>query len=191
VNQVRFEALKRRLGCPARRPSELLLKAQAARELSEAGIFDKAAPETVERVRTALEALLMTCEASGTWQADRAAGITGRVLDQLELVEIAREKPRYEGGFWNHPDIPDRDRLAILETELLAEMARSQGWLVQWQVRRPIDDERIAFLSEQAEGLFAADDPVAAANAWLDENYRPEALLIGFADDSAPLGDAA
>jgi len=74
MNAVHEETLKRRLFNPASTPSQLLAKAQAARELANAAV-----PLPLERVKVELEALLETAQALASWQADRAANVAGRV----------------------------------------------------------------------------------------------------------------
>ncbi len=189
MNQVRFEALKARFARPAVTPSELLLKGQAAKELSDAGVFAAASQETRERVRGTLEQLLLACEANGGWQADRAASVTGRVLDQLDKLELTLVKPPWPCP-WDDDQLSVKDRMATLSLELLYVMGQCQGWDIHWQKhnRRPIDDERIAFLHLEADKICASDDVLAAASAWCDEHGVPGALdtVVG---DSEPYGD--
>jgi hypothetical protein len=150
-----------------------VLPVEASRdEVSEAGIFAAEGNEPMlEKVRATLEDLLVACERSGTWQADRASGLVGRVLDQLERDGLAKQTPEHPGGHWKLPELDDDARRRWLELDLMAEMAWCVGWAIDW---RAPDDDRIGYLKREAEVTFNFLDPFAAAQRWLDEHWDPE-----------------
>lgn len=157
----------------------MLLKAQAAKELSDGGVFRATSHEMVSRIRQTLEDLLVLSERSGTWQADRASGITGRVLDQLDRDQAALRKPEYPFAHWNHPDLDDRLRLAWLECDLVGTMAHCVGWEVTTWERHggtALEAERLDYLYREADMILGADDVFEAADAWLDQHWDPERL---------------
>ena len=175
MNQAHFKLLKRRLAARGTSPSQLLTKAQAARELSDAGVFDESPPEAIDRVRDELEQLLRDAEAVGGWQSDRASSIAGRVLDQLDAEP--EEEPT--GDFlpqWRHPDLDDEARFAWLELNLLFDMSRALHWRIEqeeWRER----SKRVRWLAKQAESIFDSESPLDAADAWLADPPKVPARL--------------
>ncbi len=149
MNQAHFELLKRRLASPSRKSSELLAKAQAARELSEARVFAQSTPEVRQRVRAVLERLLADCEEVGGWQCDRTASVVGRVLDAIE--EDVLDPPEPEERGWREGD-------PFFELDLGWEMTRALGWIGK------LTPERQAFIDREGDLILASENPVERAN---------------------------
>lgn len=159
----------------------MLSKAQAAKELMEH--FKQAAPELRELLRNELEALVVTAETNGSWQAQRASSVAGNCLDQLEAIDIAQQKPPCPYGSWKDTDMTRAQRFSWLQLDILVTF----GFAVRVDVRS--GPGRNGWVEREACAVLSAPDPLAAADAWLDEHWDPDTLRSPADDTAEPEAD--
>jgi len=159
-------------------------KAQAARELYDAGAFEsdrfeseESRMDMIDRVTLELEGLLVLAEKVGGWQCDRASKLTGGVLDDLCAPPEPEAEPDWQPAYLND-ELDVEARMSWLATDAEVDMSRLLGWKVEQQEWVEGDSPRLKWLDKECRKIWKAEDPLAAAEEWRENPPTPPARLL-------------
>jgi hypothetical protein len=159
--------------------SGVLTKARALAELERAEIpcgWDRLPDERREQIRAAVLEVIAVSERLQSFDGNRAASIAIRLLGIVDGDPIEDEEVDHSGPpvpIWLNEQLDQSDRESwlpvMLSTDMEDVMRHRHGWRLDWM--RP--DGRAGWIVDQAAGVMASEDPIAAAAEWLRDPPTP------------------